>query len=67
MKVRDVVRLLERNGWRLVAQQGNHRQYKHPERPGRVTVAGHPNDDLPPGTLASIYRQAGLRREQEGR
>ena len=67
MKVRDVVRLLERNGWRLVAQRGRHRQYKHPEGPGRVTVAGHPKDDLPPGTLASIYRQAGLRREGEGR
>ena len=54
MKVKDVIRLLEGEGWFLVATRGSHRQYKHPVRPGRVTVAGKPSDDLAPGTLNSI-------------
>jgi predicted RNA binding protein YcfA (HicA-like mRNA interferase family) len=59
-KVREVIRLLLDDGWTLVAQTGSHRQFKHPTKPGRVTVAGHPNDDLAPGTLKSIWRQARL-------
>ena len=59
-KVREAVRLLQRDGWRLVRTRGSHRQYRHPHKPGTVTVAGKPSDDLPPGTWASIMRQSGL-------
>jgi len=59
--VREVLRIIESDGWVMVAQKGSHRQYKHPTKPGRVTVAGHPKDDLAPGTLNSILRQAGLK------
>jgi len=48
------------DGWYMVRQAGSHRQYKHPTKPGKVTVAGHPSTDLPPKTLKSILRQAGL-------
>jgi predicted RNA binding protein YcfA (HicA-like mRNA interferase family) len=61
MKVKDVIRRLEEEGWFLVATRGSHRQYKHPVRPGRVTVAGKPSDDLAPGTLNSILKQSGLK------
>jgi predicted RNA binding protein YcfA (HicA-like mRNA interferase family) len=61
MKVRDIVRLIEQDGWYLVATRGSHRQYKHDGKPGRVTVAGKPSDDLAPGTLNSILKQAGLK------
>jgi len=59
--VREVLRIIEDDGWVMVAQKGSHRQYKHPTKPGRVTVAGHPKDDLAPGTLNSILRQDGLK------
>ncbi len=62
MKVKEVVRLLEDDGWELVAMRGSHRQYKHGTKPGRVTVPGKPSDDLAPGTLNSILKQAGLRK-----
>ena len=62
MKVRDVLILLHEHGWHLVAKQGSHRQYKHPTKAGHVTVSGKPNDDLPPVTLNSILRQAGLKK-----
>ena len=61
MKVRQVIRLLMDDGWRLVATRGSHRQFKHPEKPGRVTVHGKPSHDLAPGTLNSILKQAGLK------
>jgi predicted RNA binding protein YcfA (HicA-like mRNA interferase family) len=61
VKVRDLVWLLERDGWRLVRQRGSHRQYRHPSKPGVVTVAGKPNGDLAVGTLKSIFKQAGVR------
>jgi len=57
---RDVIPALEANGWVLVAQKGSHVQFKHPSRPGRVTVP-HPKRDFPLGTLRSIERQSGLR------
>ena len=60
MKVRDMIRVIERDGWYLDRTRGSHRQYKHPVRPGLVTVAGKPGDDLATGTLKSIWRQAGL-------
>lgn len=64
MKVREVIRLLGADGWVLVATRGSHRQYKHPTKPGRVTVPGHMNDDLATGTMHSILKQAGLKRNQ---
>jgi predicted RNA binding protein YcfA (HicA-like mRNA interferase family) len=64
MKVREAIRLIEQDGWSLVATRGSHRQYKHPRKPGRVTVAGKPSDDLAPGTLNSIFKQAGLKEQR---
>ncbi|MDP1561821.1 MAG: type II toxin-antitoxin system HicA family toxin [Pirellulaceae bacterium] len=61
MTVREVLRIIEADGWIMVAQKGSHRQYKHPTKPRRVTIAGHPKDDIAPGTLNSILRQAGLK------
>jgi predicted RNA binding protein YcfA (HicA-like mRNA interferase family) len=64
VKVREIIRLLEEDGWFLVATKGSHRQYKHPSKPGRVTVAGKASDDLAPGTLNSIQKQSGLKGRQ---
>jgi predicted RNA binding protein YcfA (HicA-like mRNA interferase family) len=64
VKVREVIRMLEKDGWFLVATRGSHRQYKHPLKPGRVTVAGKPSDDLAKGTLNSILKQSGLKERQ---
>jgi predicted RNA binding protein YcfA (HicA-like mRNA interferase family) len=61
VKVREVVRHLNREGWVLVSTEGSHRQFKHPTKPGRVTVSGSLGDDMPKGTLASVKRQAGLK------
>lgn len=61
MKVRDVVRLLEADGWYLVRTRGSHHQYKHATKPGLVTVPGRGGDELAPGTLNSILKQAGLK------
>jgi len=60
MDSRDVIRALRRAGWELVASRGNHHQFNHPERPGRVTVP-HPKRDIPVGTSRSIERQAELK------
>lgn len=62
MKVSEIMRVLHEDGWFLVATRGSHRQYKHPSKPGRVTVSGKPSDDLAPGTLGSILKQADLKR-----
>ena len=62
MKVRDVIKLIEQDGWYLERTKGSHRQYRHAVKPGTVTVAGHPADDLPPGTLNSVLKQAGLKK-----
>ena len=61
MKVREVIRLIEEDGWRQVRTTGSHRQFKHGSKPGLVTVAGRPSLDIPPGTLKSILKQAGLK------
>ena len=58
MKVKDVLKLIEQDGWYLVSTRGSHRQYKHPTKPGRVTVAGKLSDDMAPGTLGSIAKQS---------
>jgi len=61
MKVRDVIRLIEKDGWLLSRTRGSHRQYRHPSKSGTVTIAGHPSDDLHPKTERSILPQAGLK------
>jgi predicted RNA binding protein YcfA (HicA-like mRNA interferase family) len=63
VKVRDVLRLLEEDGWFLIRTKGSHRQYKHPTKTGLVTLPGKPGDDLAPGTLNSVFKQAGLKKE----
>jgi predicted RNA binding protein YcfA (HicA-like mRNA interferase family) len=60
VKVRDIVRLIERDGWRQVRTTGSHRHFKHAFKPNVVTVPGHQGDDLPTGTLKSILKAAGL-------
>lgn len=60
MKVREIIKRIEAEGWYHVRTRGSHRQYKHPTKPGRVTIAGKPNHDLAPGTLNSILKQSGL-------
>ncbi len=62
MKVKEVIKMLEQDGWNLVRTKGSYRQFKHPKKPGTVTVAGQPNLDVPPGTLNSILKQAGLKK-----
>ena len=61
MKVRELLDLMEENGWKLVRTRGSHRQFKHPEKSGTVTVAGKLNKDMPRGTLNNILKQSGLK------
>ena len=61
MKYRDILKMIHKDGWRLVSQEGSHRQFKHPVKPGRVTIAGHPSKEAAPDTLKSILKQAGLK------
>jgi predicted RNA binding protein YcfA (HicA-like mRNA interferase family) len=61
MKIRDVIRLVEDDGWFHVRTRGSHRHYKHASKRGLVTIAGHPGVDMPKGTLNSILKQAGLK------
>jgi predicted RNA binding protein YcfA (HicA-like mRNA interferase family) len=62
VKVSEILRLLNDDGWFLVVTRGSHRQYKHPTKSGRVTVPGKPSDELAPGTLNSIRKQAGFKK-----
>jgi len=62
LKVREVIRMIEADGWVLDRTRGSHRQFKHPTKRGVVTIAGKEGDDLAPGTLRSVFRQAGLER-----
>jgi predicted RNA binding protein YcfA (HicA-like mRNA interferase family) len=62
LTVREMLKLIEDDGWYLVSTRGSHRQYRHPTKKGRVTVAGKPSKTLPPGTERSILRQAGIDR-----
>ena len=62
IKVSEIIKLIEADGWYMVATRGSHRQYKHPGKPGRVTVAGKPGDTLHPRTERSILRQAQIER-----
>lgn len=61
MKVRELIRMIENDGWVLIRSRGSHRQYKHPTKRGLVTIAGKPSSDVPRGTLNSVLRQAGLK------
>jgi predicted RNA binding protein YcfA (HicA-like mRNA interferase family) len=60
-KVREAIRLVERDGWYLVRTRGSHRQFHHPVKRGTVSIPGHPGETLPKGTWVGIMRQAGLR------
>jgi predicted RNA binding protein YcfA (HicA-like mRNA interferase family) len=62
MKIRDIIKMLEEDGWYLARTHGSHQQYKHSTKPGLVTIAGKPGDDLATGTLNSIYKQTGLKK-----
>jgi predicted RNA binding protein YcfA (HicA-like mRNA interferase family) len=61
MKYREFTRIMRDDGWRLKIQEGSHQQWIHPVKPGKVTVAGHPNDEIPVGTLKAMLKQAGLK------
>lgn len=65
MKVREVIKMLEDDGWYLARTKGSHRQFKHPEKAGTVTVSGNLGVDMPIGTLKSVLRQAQLEEEED--
>ena len=62
IKVNALIALIESDGWLMVRQRGSHRQYHHPSKAGTVTVSGKPSVDVPPGTLNSVLKQAGLKK-----
>jgi len=66
VKVKEVIKLLEEDGWYLARTKGSHRQFKNANKPGAVTVSGKPSIDVPRGTLNSILKQAGLKEQKEG-
>jgi predicted RNA binding protein YcfA (HicA-like mRNA interferase family) len=61
VKVRDILKLLQQDGWKQVRMRGSHRQFRHPRKPGTVTVAGKPGVEIPIGTLKNIFKQARLK------
>lgn len=61
MKIREVVKLIEKDGWYLVRTKGSHRQYRHSSKKGLVTISGHVTADIAKGTLNSVLKQAGLK------
>ncbi len=62
MKVRELLKILEDDGWYLVRTKGSHRQFKHPVKSGTLTVAGKPSVEVPKGTLNAILKQSGLKK-----
>jgi predicted RNA binding protein YcfA (HicA-like mRNA interferase family) len=64
VKVNEAIRRIEAAGWELTRTRGSHRQYRHPDRPGLVTIAGKPSDTLHPKTWASIVKEAGLKEDR---
>jgi len=62
MKVRELLKMLEEDGWYLVRTKGSHRQFKHPVKSGTLTVAGKPRVEVPKGTLNAILKQSGLKK-----
>jgi predicted RNA binding protein YcfA (HicA-like mRNA interferase family) len=65
MKVRDIIRILEEDGWYLVRTRGSHRQFKNPSKAVKVTVSGTQSIDIPPGTLNNIFKQSGLKKKED--
>jgi predicted RNA binding protein YcfA (HicA-like mRNA interferase family) len=65
MKVKEVIKMIEQDGWFMVRRKGSHRQYRHSYKKGLVTIAGHLNDDLAKATLNSVFKQAGLKYGRE--
>ncbi len=65
MKVRDVIKLVEADGWYLIEIRGNHRQYKHPVKKGKVTIPGHLSDEMVPFVLNNIFKQAQISKRRE--
>jgi predicted RNA binding protein YcfA (HicA-like mRNA interferase family) len=63
LKLRDVIKRLEADGWVVVKFEGSHRKFKHETKVGAVTVSGHPSDEVKPKTLKSVFKQAGLEKE----
>jgi predicted RNA binding protein YcfA (HicA-like mRNA interferase family) len=61
VKVKELIKILEKDGWVQSRMKGSHRQFRHSGKGGTVTVAGRPSADIPPGTLSSILKQAGLK------
>jgi len=62
MKVKELLKLLEDDGWKLVRTKGSHRQFKHPDKSGTITIAGKPSIEVPKGTLNAILKQSGLKK-----
>ena len=62
VKVKELLVMIQIDGWQLVRQKGSHRQFRHPSKSGTVTVSGKPSVDVPPGTLNSVLKQAGLKK-----
>ena len=60
-----MIKIIEKDGWYKIAQKGSHRQYKHQLKPGRVTIAGKAGDEIAIGTLNSIFKQSGLKKEED--
>ncbi len=61
MKIRDIIKIIQKDGRLLSVTRGSHMQYRHPGKPGTVTIAGHPSDEIHPKTALSILKQGGLR------
>jgi len=64
MKIKELIKVLQNDGWYLERTRGSHRQFKHPSKSGTVTVAGRPSIDVPPGTLNAILKQSGLKKKR---
>jgi len=64
-KIKEIIKIIEKDGWYIVRQAGSHRQFKHPIKKGTVTIAGKPSIDIPSGTLVSIFEQAGIDKKGE--
>jgi predicted RNA binding protein YcfA (HicA-like mRNA interferase family) len=62
LKIKDLIKMIEKDGWVLVRTRGSHRQFHHPSKPGTVTIAGKESIDMPVGTLNSVLKQAGLKK-----
>jgi predicted RNA binding protein YcfA (HicA-like mRNA interferase family) len=64
MKVRELITVIQADGWFQVRTKGSHRQFHHPTKPGTVTISGKAGVDIPPGTLNSVLKQAGMKKQE---